>query len=277
MKIQQKQVLVAGNTVSYVDEGTSSATPLLFIHGFPFDKWMWEKQVDSLKEEYRVIAYDVRGHGLSGAGTDSFTIPLFAEDLFRFMDALHIEKAFVCGLSMGGYIALQAMQQQPERIAALMLCNTQCQADSDETKKKRMDAIASIQEKGLEEYARSSVAKLFSKVSLTARTKDCAFIENTILHTHIETICNTLMALAARKETCSSLHQIHVPVLIIAGEEDQVIALESVKQMHEHTPSSTLHIMDSVGHLSNIENPVGFNQYLSRFLKSSTHSVKYHQ
>jgi 3-oxoadipate enol-lactonase len=277
MKIQQKQLIVAGNTVSYVDEGKSISTPLLFIHGFPFDKWMWEKQLDSLKEDYRVIAYDVRGHGASDPGKDVFSIPLFAEDLFRFMDALEIEKAFVCGLSMGGYIALHAMQQQPERIAALILCNTQCQADSDETKKKRMDTIASIREEGLEHYARNSVAKLFSKISLAARTKDSAFIENTILHTSAETICNTLMALAARKETCSVLNQIHVPVLIIAGEEDQLIALQSVKQMHERSPSSTLEVMDSVGHLSNLENPVSFNQHLSRFLKSSTHLIQYHQ
>lgn len=273
MKFEQKQIQVDDTTISYLDEGKKQGEPLIFIHGFPFNKLMWENQIEVLKENYRAIAYDVRGHGASEVGTEEISIQQFAKDLFLFMDALKIEKAMICGLSMGGYIALNAIQHQSSRITALILCNTQCLADNFEAKTKRMDTIKSIQEKGLAEYARESVKKLFSKTSHENKKEEVAFIENTILDTSKESICNTLMALAERTETCSTLYLIDIPVLIIAGEEDQVIPLEIVKKMHDLFPNSVFHTISHAGHLSNLENPESFNGHVEDFLSKFNKGV----
>jgi pimeloyl-ACP methyl ester carboxylesterase len=91
--------------VSYTDEGEEGSPVIIFIHGFPFNKSMWNLQVEPLKDDYRLIMYDIRGHGNSDAGIEVFSIDLFANDLIGLMDALKIDKAILCGLSMGGYIA----------------------------------------------------------------------------------------------------------------------------------------------------------------------------
>lgn len=89
----EKRISINGIQVSYTDEGSVDALPVIFIHGFPFNKSMWSSQLAVLKKVYRPIAYDVRGHGESAAGEVAFSIDLFADDLLAFLDALKIEKA----------------------------------------------------------------------------------------------------------------------------------------------------------------------------------------
>ncbi len=100
MELKEKKVLIEGNEVSYIDIGAGKWT-IVFIHGFPFDKWMWANQLKALSNEYRVIAYDVRGHGKTPGNSVDFSIPQFANDLFAFLDHLKIDKIVICGLSMG--------------------------------------------------------------------------------------------------------------------------------------------------------------------------------
>jgi 3-oxoadipate enol-lactonase len=268
MKFTEKKINAGKITTSYYDEGEHDAPCIIFIHGFPFNKAMWENQVNELKDQYRAIAYDVRGHGSSESGTQLFSMHQFAADLFSFMDALNIKRAVVCGLSMGGYIALNALQQQPDRIAALILADTQCAADSEEGRKKRMETIDAIRKNGLFEYASNSIKKLFTEWSLTSKKDEVRFIEQTILRTDAETICNTLQALADRKETCTVLPQVTIPVLILVGQDDQITPPEAAQKMHNLVTQSTLKEIDQAGHLTNLENPERFNQHIKSFLSS---------
>jgi 3-oxoadipate enol-lactonase len=169
MNYQEKNLTITttNQTVSYIDEGLVNAPSIIFIHGFPLNKEMWNKQVVELKEDYRVIAYDIRGHGNSDAGDDDFSIELFVNDLLSLMDALKIDKTILCGLSMGGYIALQAIEDRPGRFIALVLCDTNCAADKPEAKEKRMQTIDSIKETGMEKYTEESLKKLFAPVSFS--------------------------------------------------------------------------------------------------------------
>lgn len=265
-----KNIQTNGIQVTYLDEGPTNVLPVIFIHGFPFSKEMWEKQLLELHETHRVIAYDVRGHGESERGEAQFSIPQFADDLFSFMDTLKIEKAVIVGLSMGGYIALHAIQKQPNRIAGLILCDTQCAADSDEAREKRKKTIAFIQKNGLTVYAEESLKNLFAPASLTTNKDAVNFIKDTILKTPANNICNTLQALADRKETCSSLVKIEVPVCILVGREDKLTPPELALNMHALIKGSSLHIIEEAGHLSNLENPDQFNAYLKTFLADFT-------
>jgi len=266
MRFDEKIITIGGNSITYFDEGKPDAPPVIFIHGFPFNKSMWEYQIEVLKDHYRVIAFDVRGHGNADSGKGEFSIVEFAKDLFLFMDALHLDKTTLCGLSMGGYIALTAMQQKPERITSLILCDTQCAADSEEGRKKRMDTIQAIRENGLTAYASDSVKKLFSPYSLANKKDMVKVIEQTILQTKPQTIIDTLMALAGRKETCSSLPALELPVLILVGKEDQITTPEAAQKMHDLLPNSSLQVIDQAGHLSNLENPESFNHHVNVFL-----------
>lgn len=254
--------------VDYSDEGKNGAMVIIFIHGFPFNKSMWHLQIKALKDNYRVIAYDIRGHGNSDSGNGDFTIELFVKDLLSFMDALKIDKTILCGLSMGGYIALNATENFPERFDALILSDTQCIADMPEAKEKRMKAIESIRKNGVEKYADESIKNLFAPESFTARKEEVASVREMIVKTPVQSLCNTLLALSGRKETCSKLSEIKVPVLILAGKEDIITPPAAAKFIHEKIKNSRLSIIDHAGHLSNLENPVKFNEHLKKFLAS---------
>lgn len=265
-------ITVNNLTVSYIDEGPTNSPTIIFIHGFPLNKLMWEKQIEILKENYRVIVYDIRGHGNTDVGNDNFSIELFVNDLLSLMDTLNIDKTILCGFSMGGYIALNAIENYPERFNALLLCDTNCTDDIPEAKEKRMKAIESIKGKGLEQYAEESLKKLFAPISFSKHIEEIAIVKEMIMKTSKQSLYKTLHALTERKETCTKLHQIKVPVLIIVGKEDEITPPDVALLMHGKIKGSIIHIIDHAGHLSNMENSGEFNNHLTGFLSLLKHT-----
>lgn len=260
------RISVNNHLVSFDDEGPDEAPVIIMIHGFPLNKSMWNKQVEVLIETYRVIVYDVRGHGNSSAGTDDFSIELFEVDLLGLMDALKIEKATICGLSMGGYIALNAVENFPKRFDALILCDTNCIADTPEAKGKRMMSIDSIQKNGLEQYANESLGNLFAPESFVTNKEEIALVKEMIMKTSVQSLSNTLIALSERKETCAGLAAINIPVLILVGKEDKITPPDAAQFMQKNIKGSKLNIIEHAGHLSNIENSYEFNSQLIKFI-----------
>jgi len=259
------KLLVNNLVVGYTDEGSDDAPVIIFIHGFPLNKTMWDKQVDALKEDYRVISYDIRGHGDSEHANEDFSIELFVNDLLHLMDVLKIEKASLCGLSMGGYIALNAIENHPVRFDALVLSDTHCIADPPEVKQKRLDTIESIREFGVEKYVDDSIVHLFAPESFATHKKEISDVKEMMLDTSEQSLCKTLLALSLRKATCNKLSEITVPVLFLVGEDDKITPPEASELMHEKVKNSTLHILSNAGHLSNLENPGEFNEQLKTF------------
>ncbi|MDD3722881.1 MAG: alpha/beta fold hydrolase [Lutibacter sp.] len=254
--------------VSYNDEGSEKSPIIIFIHGFPLNKSMWDNQVKALKNNYRVIAYDIRGHGNSDVGISDFSIDLFANDLLSFMDALNIEKTIICGLSMGGYIAMNAIENHPERFNALILSDTNCKADTLEAKEKRLSAIKSIQKNGVDKFANDLIINLFADESFKRNLKEIPAVREMIVKTSINSLHNSLHALANRKETCGKLSEIKVPVLIIVGKEDKITPPDVARFIQSNIKDSLLSIVEHSGHLSNLENPYEFNHQISKFLNA---------
>ncbi len=257
---------VNGLMVSYNDEGPAEAPVVLFIHGFPLNKSMWNTQFEALKPTHRVIAYDVRGHGNSEAGTEDFSIELFVEDLLGLMDTLQLDQVILCGLSMGGYIALNAIEKYPERFSGLVLSDTQCLADTPEAIEKRMTAIESIREKGAELYVEQSIQNLFAAASFDTKQMEIDSVKEMMSKTTAQSMCNTLHALSVRKETCSKLSELMVPILILVGKEDKITPPKVARLMLDKTQNSALIIVEHAGHLANIENPLEFNKQLMQFI-----------
>jgi len=260
-------IVINNLTVSYTDQGPDDAPIIIFIHGFPLNKSMWDIQVETLKKNYRVITYDIRGHGNSHPGIDEFFIELFVNDLLRFIKKLGIEKSILCGLSLGGYIALNAVLKYPDRFDGLILNDTQCIADTPEIKENRCNAIIRIKEKGVEQYADEIIKNLFAQETFTKNKNVIDAVKEMIISTPKQSLCNTLHALAERKETCTQLHEINIPVLIMVGKEDKITPIAAARQMHELILNSKLEIIQQAGHLSNLEDPAAFNTHLAKFLE----------
>jgi pimeloyl-ACP methyl ester carboxylesterase len=256
-----------GNNICYDDLGTGNI-PIIFIHGFPFDKSMWQPQMDFFKKRYRVIAYDIRGFGKSTTGYEKISISLFADDLIRLMDGLLINKAIVCGLSMGGYILLNAIGRYPERFEAIILSDTQCIADSPDSKVKRYKIIEQLLTNGLTDFAEQFVQNIFCEDSKRSKKELVDRIKKIIYSTESLTIAGTLGAMAQRIETCSSLKEIAVPTLILCGKEDIITPPDQAQFLQCNIANSRLFSIENAGHMSNLEQPDEFNQHISNFISA---------
>lgn len=251
--------------LSYDDVGEGNI-PVIFLHGFPFDKTMWELQLEFLKFTYRLIACDIRGFGKS---TDEYTplsIDLFTDDLIKFMDKLQIEKAIVCGLSMGGYIALNAVKRFPCKFVGLVLSDTQCIADTAGGKEKRYKVIEDIRENGASKFNEGFIKNVFHQDSPVNKKEIVEQLTEVVFANSQDIIIQGLMALAERSETCSSLDEINIPTLILCGREDVVTPLAQSESMNAAIKGSKLQIIENAGHVSNLEQPHDFTKYLSEFL-----------
>ena len=254
-----------GLNISYDDLGIGEV-PIIFIHGFPFDKSMWQPQMDFLVKTNRVIAYDIRGFGQSTAGREKESIKVFAEDLIKFMDALEIPKAIVCGLSMGGYILLNAVFSDPDRFEAIVLSDTQCIGDSAEVKEKRFTSISQVMAGGIEEFTQSFVERIFCNLTKNTKSDIVDTIKTSMLATSPQTITRGLRALAQRKGMCASLNKIAIPTLILCGMEDLVTPPAQSEYLHQQIENSSMHLIAQAGHLSNLEQPDEFNNLIFNFI-----------
>lgn len=254
-------------TISYNEAGDGKI-PVIFLHGFPFDKSMWKGQLDSLKSANRVIALNIRGFGKSIDENTHLSIEQFASDLVAFMDKLNIEKATVCGLSMGGFIALNAINRFPERFNSLILCDTQCIADTEEVKAKRLQTIEQINLEGATAFNEKFAKSVFHPTTIADNKELVESLRSIVFANSKAIITAGLTALAERAETCSILTTIHVPTLIICGREDEVTPLTQSEFMHQHIEGAILKIIDNAGHVSNLEHPEEFNKYMLEFLLS---------
>jgi len=251
--------------LSYDDVGEGNI-PIIFLHGFPFDKTMWQKQMEDLKTSYRVIACDIRGFGKSKDEVSHLSINLFAEDLIKFMDTLNISKAVICGLSMGGFIALNVIEKFPERFEALILCDTQCIADTTEVKIQRYKTIDQIIEHGPNNFNDAFTNSVFYSDTLDENKLIVDSLREIVFANSKHIIVAGLNALAERAETCSTLNKIKIPTLIICGKEDSVTPLVQSEMMHKEIKESLLHVIKNAGHVSNLEHPIEFNETLRNFL-----------
>jgi len=249
------------------DDGLRGGLPVIFIHGFPFNHTFWKFQIQALAKTYRVISYDVRGHGQSDVGDGQYTFELFVDDLIRVMDYLKIQRGVLCGLSMGGYIALRAVERHADRFSGLVLCDTKTQMDDNRVKIKRATMIRAVKENGVEVFAKEFVKTLLSRKNLATKPSLVQFVLNLIQGNSALGISGTLLALAGRTDTTASLTKMTLPALILVGEEDRLTPPSDSELMLKALPNAVMHLIPHAGHLPNLENPVTFNKTLQGFLK----------
>lgn len=230
---------------------------------------MWKTQIALLSENgFRVISYDLRGHGKSDVGDGQYTIELFVDDLIALLDYLKITKTTVCGFSMGGYVALRAIERNPERFNAMILCDTTPSADSNEARLKRASSIKLIKKDGVKPFAEGFLKAVFASLSFSTKQNVIDETRKMILSNSPVGICGALLAMAARTDTTEALSKIGVPSLVLVGEHDIITPPAAAKTMHDRIQNSKMHVISGAAHMSSMENPNEFNEHLIEFLKN---------
>lgn len=253
--------------IGYDDVGAGEV--VLFIHGFPHNRSLWTAQLGALLSRARCIAPDLRGFGESTVG-GPYSVERYADDLVLLLDTLRIERAVICGLSMGGYVALALWRRHRQRVRGLILMDTRAGSDSATGKQKREEMIALARERGSGAIADAMIGGMVG-----ARTREkCPEVVDAV-HRMLESapvdgVIGALEAMRDRPDSNESLGTIDVPTLVVVGEEDVLTPPGEAALLHAAIRGSRLEVITGAGHVSNVERPAAVNHVVSEYLAALT-------
>lgn len=260
-----RKQLINGVEIAYEDLGSGPAVVLL--HGYPFNRSLWRDQVSVLRDKFRMIVPDLRGHGESTATSGAATMEAMGKDVAALLDRLNIAEATIGGLSMGGYVALAFYRLFPSRVRSLVLAATRAQADTEEAKQNRAVQAEKARTEGMEGIADTMLPKLLTPETVAKRPEVVKHLRGMMASTNPEGAAAALQGMAKRQDQTSFLPQIKAPTLILVGSEDVITPVADAELMHREIPGSHLHVIESAGHVVNLERPEEFNLALSGFLR----------
>lgn len=249
--------------------GGQGAPPIVFVHGFPLDHSMWRHQLAQFESTHRVVAPDLAGFGQTPLGRENVSIIEFADELAQLLDALSIYESIVlCGLSMGGCVALQFAIRHGERLAGLILCDARAAADTSETQKIRRDVAARAISDGPDFLIDTIAARLISKESLETQPSVHEELANVIRKSPRDGVANGSLALGSREDVTDRLGDINVPTLVIVGEHDVISPPAEMRTIASNMPSATFVEVKGAGHMAPLESPMVVNAAIEHFLAS---------
>jgi pimeloyl-ACP methyl ester carboxylesterase len=256
-------------SVHYQESGVG--TPVILLHGHPFDLSMWTPQLSADFPNHRLIAPDLRNFGLTTSPVRVADFSTYAQDTLAFADALNIEKFIAVGLSMGGQIAMELAAIAPHRLLGLVLADTYAPLDNPEKKAARTAAANRIEAEGIKGHADDMLPKLLAASTIA---KDPQLASDILAMMHRSPVTGAADALRVRsnhRDYLPVLSSIDIPTLIIVGSEDQFTPVSDAELIHTHTRNAKLIIIEGAGHMPNIEDPEAFNAALHHFVESLSH------
>lgn len=253
--------------LAYSDVG--SGPPIVLVHGYPFNRSLWNEQVEALSGRYRVVTPDLRGFGDSDSSPGTATMNRMARDVAELMDHLDIPQAVIGGLSMGGYVVLAFCKQFESRVRALILADTRAQADTEEAKKTRAEQAEKALAEGMAGIADAMLPKLLTPDTVSKRPEVVKRIRDMMLKTKPEGAAAALLGMAQREDQTEFISSLNVPALIVAGREDAITPPADSEAMHAKIAGSRLVVIENAGHVSNLEQTEQFNNALLGFLATT--------
>jgi 3-oxoadipate enol-lactonase len=245
--------------------GDPQGLPVVLLHAFPLSGAMWEPQREALAG-FRVIAPHLRGFGDTPL-IGPWLVEHAAADVLETLSGLGIEKAVFVGLSMGGYVALRIAEAAPERLRALVLCDTRAEPDANENKAKRAAAMDFVRKNGVAAFAGPFLKDALADKTKLENPKAVESLRSLASKAAPEAVLHALAALAARPDALPGLSKITVPTAVFVGSQDKLTPLAMSETMRSRIPGAQLHVIPDAGHFSSVENPAAFNERLVSFLK----------
>lgn len=258
------------NGLNVVESGEGNSQSIVFVHAFPFCSRMWDKQVEAFQQKYRVITYDLRGFGYSEVGDALFTIDSHVDDLISIMNTLRLEKPILCGLSMGGYIAMRALELGQNRFKGVILADTKSEADTNNVKVNRAKQIKQIKSGDKAGFYETFINGALGEKTIAENPKTVEFVRTMMGWQSDQGVIGALMTLAARTDYTEYLERVDIPALIIVGANDKLTPPEYSKFIYGKIRNAHIAVIADSGHLSNMENPEEFNKAAMKFVHDIT-------
>jgi 3-oxoadipate enol-lactonase len=253
-----------GISINYQIDGREGAPWLIFSNSLITNLSMWDDQVAGLKNDYRILRYDQRGHGGTDAPAGKYSFDMLTQDVIGLMDALSIQRAHFCGISMGGMTALFLAQRHGDRFDKIIACD--CGPASTpagaQQWKERIDLAA---EKGMEALVDITVNRWYPPEFVATKAPVLDKVRNMIRTTPYDGFAGCAYALSDY-DLKPGLGGIKNPVLCMCGTKDA--AYPGTKAIAAAVPGATLVDLEGAGHISNTELPDKFTGAIRDFLKS---------
>lgn len=232
---------------------------------------MWQDQITALLNEqrFRLIALDWRGFGESESNTTVTSMELLADDVAALMDALGTQRAILCGLSMGGYVAFAFQRKYPERVGGLVLADTKPDADSEEARANRAKVAQLAETEGPGAIADLQVPNLISDYTRQHHRAVEALVRRMVEAATGSGIAAAARGMALRADANDLLPQITVPTLVVVGAADKVTPPTLAQGYAVKIPGAEFAQIPRAGHLSNLEQPEAFLEVVRNFLLAS--------
>jgi 3-oxoadipate enol-lactonase len=228
---------------------------------------MWDPQIAALKDKYRILAYDTRGHGGTDAPKGAYTLELLADDLFSLLQSLKITAAHFCGLSMGGMIGQTFALKYPGVFRTLTLADTTSRYPA-EAAPVWADRIKTVEAKGMAPLAEPTLERWFTEPFRRNSPAVVEGVRKLILATPAAGYAGCCNAIPKINLT-ARLKEIKCPILVIVGADDPGTPPSMAKEIHDNAPGSKLVVLPQAAHLANLEQPAGFTRALQDFLSSN--------
>jgi len=236
-----------------------------FVTGIANDLGMWDGQLPALERDFRILRYDLRGHGGSEATAGPYSIRLLVEDLKALLDSRSVRKTSLVGLGLGGAIAQAFAIEHPDRVDALMPCCCRARMVPDFAAMWHQ-LRGTVQQNGLESIVEPTVQRWFSEDFKAAHPEVLDKIRKMIRGTTLEGYMGVTAAFLGL-EVEDRLHEIKAPTLYVSGAEDKLGGPPALMEELSGKIQGASHVsVPNAAHIANIQNPEGFNRVLTDFL-----------
>ncbi len=257
---------IAANGISfnYWLEGPANAPVVMLSSSLATNLSMWDPQVPTFTSRYRVLRYDMRGHGETDAPEGAYTLHLLADDVRALLRALGIARTHFVGLSIGGMIGQTLGLESPQILQSLVVCDTTSRMPP-ESRGMWEERIQVARTQGMEPHVETTINRWFTDPFRKAHPEAVDPIRAMIRQTKPTGYigcCHAIMSL----NFTDRLHEIAVPTLVVVGEDDPSAPVAAARTIHERIKGSELAILKSASHISNVEQPDAFNRSVLSFL-----------
>ena len=254
--------VIKSNSASLFYEVIGNGPPIIFTHGASWNHSQWKNQVEHFKNKYKVITWDVRGHGNSTLPEGPVDTEDLSADLIALMDFLNLREAIICGLSMGGHISLQTAIRYPERVKGLILIGTPC-SNTFNLYERIVVPINRFCNKliPIKTSARLQ-AKALSKINKTNFDYIIQAFSMISLHNW-----KRLWPAITSMESKNDLYKVKCPTLILIGDHDNLTNYQQ-PYINQHIKNSQLKVIPNAQHGTNLDNPTAVNQEIEEFINT---------
>jgi 3-oxoadipate enol-lactonase len=260
------QASVNGIETYYEIHGKEGAPWLAFSHSLACNVRMWDGQIAALKDRFRILAYDTRGHGQSAAPAGAYTLEALADDLRALLSHLDVQRLHFVGLSMGGMIGQTFGLKYPGLFSSLTLADTTSRYPA-EAAPQWQQRIRTAESEGMQPLVQPTLERWFTESFRKNHAGEVRKIATVIESTPVAGYAGCCHAIPKINVT-ARLQEIKCPVLVLCGDKDPGTPPAMAREIHENAPGSKLVMIPDAAHLSNLEQPAAFNRALDDFLTS---------